>query len=74
MQSLLLHSDFGQHPRSVPIGNPKTQCRAMDGRPDRGRFIRKKPSEENRADIVWFLDRQHPVLLRGSDAMLTRLR
>lgn len=39
-----------------------------------GRFIRKKPDEENRADIVWFLDRQHPVLRRGSDAMLTALR
>jgi len=39
-----------------------------------GRFIRKKPGEENRADIVWFLDRQHPVLRRGSDAMLQRLR
>lgn len=39
-----------------------------------GRFIRKKPGDENCADIVWFVDRQHPVLRRGSDAMLERLK
>lgn len=39
-----------------------------------GRFMRKKSTGENRADVVVFLDRQHPVLRKGSDAMLQRLR
>lgn len=32
-----------------------------------GRFIRQKLTGENRAEITWFRDRQHPVLRRGSN-------
>lgn len=39
-----------------------------------GRFIRKKLRGQNRAEIVWFRDRQHPVLRRGSSRVLDQLR
>ena len=34
-----------------------------------GRFIRQKKTGDNRAEITWFRDRQHPVLRRGCNAV-----
>jgi superfamily II DNA or RNA helicase len=39
-----------------------------------GRFIRKKDGDENFAEIVFFVDRQHPVLRRGTEQLLSRMK
>ena len=38
-----------------------------------GRFIRKKLTADNRAEITFFRDRQHPVLRRGCNTVFRRL-
>lgn len=39
-----------------------------------GRFMRKKKKEDdNRAEIVWFVDRQHPKLRRNAVSVFTQL-
>jgi len=38
-----------------------------------GRYIRKKRDGANEAEIVWFIDRQHPRLARNSTQLFTEL-
>jgi len=38
-----------------------------------GRFIRKKKDGQNIAEIVWFMDRQHPRMRRNSTALFASL-
>ena len=39
-----------------------------------GRAIRQKSESVNRAEIVWFRDRQHPILRSGCNRMFKRLQ
>lgn len=39
-----------------------------------GRFLRKKKEGDNLAEVVFFVDRQHPNYRKGSIAMLTELQ
>jgi superfamily II DNA or RNA helicase len=39
-----------------------------------GRAIRKKDGTENFAEIVWFVDRQHPVLRRGTEQLMAKMK
>ncbi len=39
-----------------------------------GRFIRQKLTQDNRAEITWFRDRQHPTLRRGCNRVFQQLQ